>query len=98
MKITNEIRMVGTVLGMLLILMAFLMYENTRALRENNSLENEEMLYLEGRERSVLQAEYDNLVLECGEPALKKSEDKWLRELCDETLPAIREELYGVGR
>lgn len=98
MKITNEIRVVGGVLGMLLVLLAFLMYENTSELRVQNSYEEEKTQYRETQIRNDMQQEYDRLVLECAEPALQESTDQWLRDLCDETLPALRTELYGVGR
>lgn len=98
MKVATEIKVVGGVIGMLLVLLAFLMYENTAAVRVNNTLTELNNELESGDRTDAMRQEYDRLVLECVEPALKDSDDKWLRELCDETLPALRTDLFGVGR
>lgn len=98
MRIGTEVKIVGGVLGMLLVLLAFLMYENTAEMRHGNRL-YEELIELEADDpKNALIQEYDRLTLECIEPPVIESNDRFVRDLCDITLPALREELQGIGR
>lgn len=91
MKISNEIRLVGSVVGMLLVLLAYLMYENTNQLRIQNEYEKDKV-------EITLRKEYENILMGCNTTGARESDDRWLRELCDEDLVSIHETLYGEGR
>jgi hypothetical protein len=80
----REARVIGFVMAILLIGMIFMMNRNTEAVRTSNELKREDI-------RNAEKQEYERVLLGCSTEGVRGSDDPWLRELCDEELPFLRE-------
>jgi hypothetical protein len=86
--IPKEVRFVGAIVIILMILGCYLLAENTDVMRDANDISRE-------RQEIDLRSEYERVVLGCNTQGAVVSEDPLLRELCDETLFELREEVFG---
>lgn len=79
MKLNKEFRIAGAVVFLTLVILCSLINRNTNAVNHGNVLGE--------------QQQYQRVLIACQTPASIESQDKYLRELCDKTLPKMRYEL-----
>lgn len=83
---SKEVRIVSLVFAILLIGVCVLLNENIETSKDSNKLQ-------EVTQETLIRQEYERVLLGCNSAGAIDSEDPWLRELCDETLPEIRDEM-----